>query len=391
MSVSYWRRTTRLGRIKADVAIVGAGVAGLCAAMHLRRRGLSFVVLEAREAGSGASSRNAGFLMRGAAESYARAADLWGRERVRALWAWTEENLKILRAWGVADLPSYRALPSRLLALDDAEAAELERSAPMLSEDGFATRLLRPGDPGTDDDAWGALQPRLALDNPHDATVSPWDLIERLRAAFAGSLIEGQEVAEIEAKAGGVRLRTPDAEVHAAHAIVCVNAYADRLASALPSLRGLVQPNRGQMLAALADRLRLGAAYYANYGAEYFRLTTDGVLVIGGCRAPHARDERTADDTPTNAVQADLESYAARLLGHPPRVVARWAGIMGFSPDGLPLIGPAESSGRIWFCGGFTGHGMSLAARAAAAAVDGILDGRPSPFPLEGRANVGVA
>jgi len=44
--------------VESDVVIVGAGFTGLSAALHLAEAGLSVVVLEAKEIGSGASGRN---------------------------------------------------------------------------------------------------------------------------------------------------------------------------------------------------------------------------------------------------------------------------------------------------------------------------------------------
>ena len=48
------------GEQRADVCIVGAGYTGLGAALAFAERGLSVVVLEAAEIGSGASGRNGG-------------------------------------------------------------------------------------------------------------------------------------------------------------------------------------------------------------------------------------------------------------------------------------------------------------------------------------------
>ncbi len=52
--------TALQGELHADVAIVGAGFAGLSAALELAKRGMKVVVLEADRIGSGASGRNGG-------------------------------------------------------------------------------------------------------------------------------------------------------------------------------------------------------------------------------------------------------------------------------------------------------------------------------------------
>ena len=48
---------------------------------------------------------------------------------------------------------------------------------------------------------------------------------------------------------------------------------------------------------------------------------------------------------------------------------------MGFSCDGLPLVGALPGRSRIGFAVGFTGHGLALAGATAERAVDKLLNG----------------
>jgi glycine/D-amino acid oxidase-like deaminating enzyme len=370
MTVPYWQRASRPQAIDVDVAVVGGGVCGLSAAVHLIRRGLSVVVLERHTPGSGASGRNAGFLMRGLAENYKAARDGLGVDTSRHVWRWSEENLRGLRAEGVGELSSYRHTPSCLLALEQDEADELIESAAMLQADGFGVLLAESGA----DSAWASGLPLVGLVNPGDATVNPAELVGLLASKVGSALLTGQEVHAIEpgADRGRCLVRSGGYTIRCRNVLVCTNAYAGTL---LPSLAAQVRPNRGQMLALTAEGARLDYAYYANRGHEYLRQTPEGVIVVGGCRNRFAQDERTLDDGSSPAVQEAIEAFARMLLDRPIKVIARWAGTMGFSPDGMPLVGPASADGSVWFCGGFTGHGMSLAYRTASGAVAAMLDG----------------
>ena len=385
MTVSYWRRAGGAGELRTDVAVVGGGIAGLGCALWLRRRGLGVVVLERDRVGSGASGRNAGFLMRGPAENYALAAEAWGRERARSLWRMNEENLALLRAEGATALPSYRPTPSCLVAFEAGEAEQLRRSVGMLREDGFDAAWVDSGD----DSLWRRGRALGGLLNPGDGSCNPVELVEMLRGACGAEVLEGQEVVAIEGEGEGVALRTGGLVVHAGRVVVCTNAYVPLL---LPGLGPVVTPRRGQMFAAVAPGVRLDCCYYANHGSEYFRQAPDGALVVGGCRTRFAAAEVGYEDRTTDEVQGALEAFAGDVLGVEFRVVARWAGTMGFSPDGLPLVGPvagAWAPGRVWFCGGFTGHGMSMAFVTARDAVSAMVDGSAPAFPLS-RVSEGV-
>lgn len=369
MTVSFWQREPSPASLRADLVVVGGGVCGLSAALHASRRGLSVLVLERGRVGSGASTRNAGFLMRGMAENYATARELLGADAARLVWHWSEENLRGLLGEGVGALASYRPTPSCLLALEADEAEELATSAELLQADGFGVLVLEGGR----DSVWSSGLPLAGLVNPGDATVNPAHLVELLRLRLGRRVVEGQEVYAIaDAAGGGCEVRTGSLRVACGRVLVCTNAYAPLL---LPELGELVRPRRGQMLALDGAGLTLDYAYYANRGHEYLRQTPTGEVVVGGCRQRFSAAEVGLEDRTTAQVQEAIEAFARLVLDRPIRVRARWAGTMGFSTDGMPLIGPVRADGSVWFCGGFTGHGMSLGYRAAAAGVTAMLDG----------------
>ena len=54
------QRETLRGAIEADVAVLGGGIAGCSAALHLAKRGYRVALLEARVVGYGASGRSGG-------------------------------------------------------------------------------------------------------------------------------------------------------------------------------------------------------------------------------------------------------------------------------------------------------------------------------------------
>ncbi len=53
------------GEARAEVCIIGAGITGLCAALHLLENGKSVVILDAHEVGHGGSGRNVGLVNAG--------------------------------------------------------------------------------------------------------------------------------------------------------------------------------------------------------------------------------------------------------------------------------------------------------------------------------------
>lgn len=401
MSVSHWRRQAAAHGLvpprdlpaTADVVILGGGVAGVSAALEAERQGLRTVVLERHHVATGASGRNAGFLMRGMAENYAEAIRLYGRERAGAAWRLSEDNLRDLRGLGIEELRSYQNIPSVLLALEEREAAALRTSMDLMREDGFEALWVSDGA----DAAWTSGLAVGGLVNPHDGAVNPVELMHWLRSKLREPVREGVEAAEITTSGSRVVVRTSAGDIESDRALVCTNAYAGEM---LPGLRAVVLPKRGQMLSIRlrgvenAPWRRLDASYYLNFGHEYVRQTFDGTVVLGGFRWKQAEREVGYEDIPPADLQGDLERLATDLFAEEGEsasdafeVASRWTGVMGFSPDGMPLVGPVpepwNDAGRVWFCGAFTGHGMSLGHRTATLAVRAMLGAGENPFPID--------
>jgi glycine/D-amino acid oxidase-like deaminating enzyme len=69
----YWHETVEMPAgdqlnalpAKVDLAVIGGGIPGLSAALHIARHGVSVAVLESETIGWGASSRNGGMALTG--------------------------------------------------------------------------------------------------------------------------------------------------------------------------------------------------------------------------------------------------------------------------------------------------------------------------------------
>jgi glycine/D-amino acid oxidase-like deaminating enzyme len=84
---------------------------------------------------------------------------------------------------------------------------------------------------------------------------------------------------------------------------------------------------------------------------------------VGGFRDKAADHEHTAEEELTPLIQGHLERFVGELMGEPPRITHRWAGIFGSTEDRLPLVGRLPDCDGVWVSAGYSGHGnvMGLA------------------------------
>lgn len=344
-----WPTLDQAPQAHVDVLIVGAGLAGCSAARELISQGRSVLVVDAQGPGAGASGRNAGFVMLGNAIDYPEHVRVHGREHARLLVELGRRNHRDIREQ-FGDRCEHDPCGSLMLAeLDDPAAqATLDEAATLLGEDGVALEL---GDPPP-----GLVGFARALTVHDDATLHPGKLL----AALAEGL-EGRQghVQAIDDRAGVARI--DDHDLHFDRVLICANAFTRTL---VPELESWLTPQRAQVLLTEPIARVLDRPCYAGWGFDYFRQLADGSLLLGGRRHLFLDDEQTGEAEPSEGIQRALDEYRARHLpsSMSAKVRARWAGIMGFCRDGLPLIGMLPGRERIAVLTGFTGHGLGMAA-----------------------------
>jgi glycine/D-amino acid oxidase-like deaminating enzyme len=336
---------------RADVLVIGGGIAGTSLVYHLAQRRISAVLVERKHLAFGASGRNAGFLLAGVADCYSEAVRIFGREKAREVWHITNENHdRMLEAVDRDDV-GYRRLGSATLASGDEERARLEESAQLLRDDGF-------------DSSWDGQR----LVNPRDGEINPAAMVGALaRRAKSGAIREGVEVTSVVPGSVEVSVRAGDRECRAGVVILATNAYTSKL---LPQVK--IQPTRAQMVAsAPIYRTLSDMPTYSHFGYRYWRQLATGEVLIGGWRDTSMETEIGWDDLPSPEIQEHLDRKL-ESMSKGAEVTHRWAGLMGFTETGLPLAGPVDGMRNVYLCAGFNGHGMGFAFMTAKALVESL-------------------
>jgi len=330
------------GDAKADVAIVGAGIAGVATAYFLAKSGARPIVLEARGVAEAASGRNAGFLLAGVAENFVAARRRYGEARALRIWRLTKRTQSLVRSLvaenGIECELEFKG--SDQIAGDDEEWTEVAESARLLAAQGVPVTTDAAGRCATYAD---------------DGELHPVKWVRGLAKAAVAAGARIHEDTRVTSVADGV-VTAARGTVTAGAAVLCTNAYTAHLASSR------VRPVRGQMLATEPTTRVIARPAYAKRGYQYWRQRADGRVLVGGWRDMAFDEEVGEEERVTPTVQSHLDAFLA-ARGITARVTHRWAGTMGFSHDALPYVG--HTGPRLFVCGGFTGHGMAFGPASA--------------------------
>jgi glycine/D-amino acid oxidase-like deaminating enzyme len=345
---------------RCDVAVVGAGYAGLSAALTLARAGRSVVVLEAEAPGYGASSRSGGMIGHGHRLSYTKLIERYGADKAKALVREGMASLQFLK-----DLVPNEKIDAGLQLCGRVRGAWTLADYDMMARD--ASALRRDLDMPIDILSKADVRNEVATDfyqggllfRAHGA-VHPAMLQQGLlaRAREAGAVVAGYTpVTRLRREARGFVVETTRGRLEAADVVVTTNGYTGRVTPmlarrlvAIPSfliatadlgerrVRELI-PN-GRMIVETRDK------------HLYYRTSPDGTrIVIGGRAALHP----IALDRAAEWLMKELRDIFPSLAST--RATHVWTGNVAMTRSDLPGIGQCDG---LWYALGCNGSGVAL-------------------------------
>ncbi len=384
---SYYVESTALpaeraalrGSIRADVCVVGGGIAGCSTALHLAERGLRVVLLEQHRIGWGASGRSGAQALYGIAASQSKLERLIGPADARRVWDMTLEGIDLIREritrhgidcdWvsgqmHVANKPRHvgelRAWQDELVGRYDYTGARLlsrEELAAILATDVYCGGMF--------DARGGHLHPlRYTLGLAAAAETAGARIHEHSRVLG----YERQPAAPPEER---VRVRTSAGEVRCAQVAFAGNAWLGRTVP--PLLRRIMpvgtyivatEPLGAERAAAL---IRNNACVTdMNWVLDYYRRSADHRLLFGGRVSYSGLDPPGTE----RATRARLLRVFPQLADA--RITHSWGGFVDITLNRAPDFG--RLANEVWYLQGFSGHGIVLAGIAGqvlAAAIAG--------------------
>ena len=344
--------------VSADVCVIGAGVTGCACAWRLLEHGVRPVIVDARRPAGGASGRNGGFAV---SESSLDPVELAGRlgagRAAELLGAIRLELDLMIRLAAELGVPDAVQQTGSLWVATEEEAGEMTAAAAALIAAGVPCAAATDLIPEPMRSSHTA-----ALHVPGDAALLPARWVGTLAesvAARGGQVYQGSPASALSRSGGGWSVTAGKGAVQADAVVVACDGLIPRL---LPELEGIVYPVRGQVAATahLASQ-PLAMPTHSRHGFMYYRPTPDGRVVVGGGRLEHLEEEYTGDERITPGVQAELDRFLSEGLAlGGAEVTHRWAGIMGFSADLLPLAGELPGRPGLNVAGGYSGVGNVL-------------------------------
>ncbi|AKJ68998.1 oxidoreductase [Pandoraea thiooxydans] len=371
---------------EADVCVVGAGLAGLTAALTLARAGKRVILLDAERIAWGASGRNGGVVSPGYATSFDAIAKRAGDEAAGQLHRLSIEGVEIVRNnIGRLDIQGTDPINGVL------RVGRFDNSDEVRKYIAWVERTFDyPLQFHTKDEIRALLASRKyfnAIYNPGAFHFHPLNYAIGLAqeiTRLGGLIFEDSRALGIEHRATVKQVTTRAGSVRAKDVLIACGGYTDRLVPALarsyiPILTYMVVSRPAQTLLATAIRTRASIGD-SRRSSDYYRLVDGGRRLLWGGMITTRQAEPAQLGALLKQRIVDTYPQLAEL-----EIERAWSGRMAYARHLMPQIGTL--GGGLWYCTSFGGHGMNTTAIGGTVIAEAMLGASAryklfSPFGL---------
>ena len=358
--------------LQCDVAIIGAGLAGLSTALELARRGSRVVVVEAGRIAWGASGRNGGLVTPGFAVGYDSIKRRCGEQIARRLYSYSQLGLNLVRS-NVSSIAedclmgngkySVSRYPDTAGMEEEADFLSRECGEPVSLHDRQSLKAVMDTDRYFD-----------GIYKPHGFHIHPLRYAHRIAEELerlGGIIFEASPALKIEKGDGYHTVVCEQGLVSAENLVVCTSGYDQGFyrpvsRSVLPVATHVAVTEPLTMEHSTVLDTNAAVADTGN-ACDYYRKIDDGRLLWGG-KITTLRAPPGSLDQLMHAAIVDVYPSLASV-----GIEFSWSGLMGYCRHKMPVIRQQEPG--IWVATAFGGHGLNTTAMAGNLVSSAIVEG----------------
>ena len=360
---------------ECDLCIIGGGFTGLSTAIEASKKGLKVILLEQNKVAWGASGRNGGQIGIDISNGVQNLENKYGFEIVKNLWNVSLDAVKLIdQRIDEFKIQCDKKIGNLSVATNHSTVKDFESEIDYFQKklDYHSTKILTRDEVseavGSNRYFGGHLQEEGGHLHPLKYALGLADAALSLNV----DIYEDSKVIKINEEKNYVEVLTLNGSVKAKNIALCCNAYLEEIDAGIKSK---IMPIINYMIATqpISDDLQktiLPSDYCVcdtNFDLNYYRLSSDKRMIFGGGVSYSLKhSEKLAKRTEQRMLKVfpALSSEKAEYI---------WGGYVGITVNRTPDIG--QTSPRIFYAHGFSGHGVALTGIAGKIIANSIFSG----------------